>query len=61
MTPDGEVKSRWELSIKNRSQRLWCEKRLAWASARVIESLEGPIEFEWSANIPSTFRRSQSG
>jgi hypothetical protein len=61
MIPDGDVGSRWELSIRYRSQRLWREKRLAWARATVIERLEGPVEFQWAANIPSTFRKSQSG
>jgi hypothetical protein len=52
VTPDGEVGSRLELHLKYRSQRLWRGKRLAWARAKVIERLEGPVDFEWVRDHP---------
>jgi hypothetical protein len=52
VTPDGRVGTRWELGLKYRSQRLWTNKRLAWARAKVIERLEGPTDFEWVRDHP---------
>jgi hypothetical protein len=45
------------LAIKYRSQRLWREKRLAWARAKVVERLEGPVDFGWVRDHPEYLPR----
>jgi hypothetical protein len=39
-------------AAKYRSQRLWTKKRLVWAIAKVIERLEGPVDFAWVRDHP---------
>jgi hypothetical protein len=57
VTPDGRVGTRWEQGLKYRSQRLWTKKRLAWARAKVIQRLAGPMDFEWVRDHPDYLPR----
>jgi hypothetical protein len=47
MTPDGRVRTRWELELRYKSQTMWTKKRLAHRRHKVIEKVDGRTDFQW--------------
>jgi hypothetical protein len=58
LTPTAQLGSRWELQLRYKSQRLWTKKKQrAWQRFKVIQRLEGPIDFKWVQDHPDYVAR----